>query len=332
LSPQNNVRKFPDGNNKKQKSEELTAVSLTKEEKEALASLKQKTKQIRAYVRGVCQGLQTGLILNGEGGTGKSFNVLDELRLCKAKVVHHQNRVTARGLFDELENHPNKIHLIEDCESLFRNRDFTGLMRGALHSQDHSRYPERNVTWLTYEGKREISFTGGVIIVSNVSLPRAHPDFRALRTRCPVMEFRVTNAEMTAQMKEIAFEGYDVLSAKECLEVLNFIVENMSNLNRPLDLRLLVSGFRFAIQEKEKQTRGVPWRTLLQGQIQESIAPDFYRTSDRVAEESLIALEIDQMKISYQEKLTLFQARTHRAASLNTIKVAFSRAVKRASG
>ncbi|MBL8020255.1 MAG: hypothetical protein JNM27_11365 [Leptospirales bacterium] len=132
---------------------------LTVDERKHLAELKRKMKNVRAVVRGVVTGFHTGLILSGEGGTAKSYNVIQELKSCRAEFKHHQGRVTARGLFDTLARFPAMIHLIEDAESMYRNAQFTGLMRNALHSQDQGIHPLRILNWITSEGCREVSFT-----------------------------------------------------------------------------------------------------------------------------------------------------------------------------
>jgi len=43
-----------------------------------LESLEGKLTHVRDVVRGVAKGFHTGLVLWGEGGTGKSYTVLEE--------------------------------------------------------------------------------------------------------------------------------------------------------------------------------------------------------------------------------------------------------------
>ncbi|MBL8020254.1 MAG: hypothetical protein JNM27_11360 [Leptospirales bacterium] len=63
--------------------------------------------------------------------------------------------------------------------------------------------------------------------------------------------------------------------------------------------------------------------------MQQTADAPAFRKRDQVRDESRIAVEIDAMKVSYGEKISLFRARTNRNGKHNAIKMAFSRALKR---
>src|SRR6516164_11593973 len=117
------------------------------DDKAALATLKPKHELIRDRVRGVCTYLHTGFYLWGEGGTSKSYTVLDELQVQKADYILHNSRMTGRGLVDTLQEFPTSIHVIEDCESIFDDKRAWGVLRSALWSQSRRRSPEREISW-----------------------------------------------------------------------------------------------------------------------------------------------------------------------------------------
>lgn len=311
-------------------------VLLTPDQKEALTVYEAKVQQLRAYVAAVCIGRQTGLIVTGEGGIGKSFHVLKELGHCAVPFRHHQGRVTARGLYDQLGVNPDQVHLIEDAESLFDDKNFTGLMRNALHSQSEERHPIRVLTWVIANGRNApapdpVQFRGGIIIVGNVRMNNASADFRALETRCPCIEIEATDTEILAMMMKICEAGYNdgELSPTECLEVAEYIRRKAAETEAKLNLRHLTAGFRFYIQQKEGAHKGVSWQTLLEGQLKKRVSPTVHRKANAIVEEALIAGEIDAMRISYTEKLKIFQQRSGRFGNRDTIKMAFSRAVRR---
>src|ERR1022692_3735354 len=81
---------------------------LTKEEQQFLDSLDRKLNHVRAAVRGVVKEWHPALFLAGEGGTSKSYTVLDELQKLKAAYIYHNTRMTARGLVDALERNPTE--------------------------------------------------------------------------------------------------------------------------------------------------------------------------------------------------------------------------------
>lgn len=294
-------------------SRKVLPVLLTPIQDEALKTYESKIRQLRAYVAAVCIGRQTGLIVTGEGAIGKSFHVLEELRQHGALFRHHQGRVTARGLYDQLSLYPDHVHLIEDAEALFDDRNFTGLMRSALHSQSEERNPLRVLTWIIANGRNAsapdpVQFRGGIIIVGNVRMSNASGDFRALETRCPCMEIEANDTEILAMMMRICETGYNngELSPSECLEVAEFIRRKATEIDMKLNLRHLTAGFRFYIQEKEREHKGVAWQTLLEGQLRRRVAPVAHRKGHALAEEAAIAAEIDAMQITYDQKLKIF--------------------------
>jgi hypothetical protein len=83
-----------------------------------LQALEPKLKLIRDRVRGVAKSFHTGFYLWGDGGTSKSFTVLEELQKLKTDYVVHNSRMTGRGLVDTLQRLPSSVHVVEDCESI----------------------------------------------------------------------------------------------------------------------------------------------------------------------------------------------------------------------
>jgi hypothetical protein len=75
---------------------------LSDTEKGYLDALEGKMTVVRDAVRGVAKEFHTGLILWGEGGTGKSWTVIDQLQAMRTNYVYHNSRLTGRGLVDSL--------------------------------------------------------------------------------------------------------------------------------------------------------------------------------------------------------------------------------------
>jgi hypothetical protein len=113
-----------------------------------LATLEGKLQIIRDRTRSVARGYRNGLYFWGEGGIGKSYSVLSELENLKAKFVLNNSRVTGRGLFDLLQDFPDLVHVLEDCESLFADRNPCGVLRSALWGQTNTQHCQ--LTFRTY--------------------------------------------------------------------------------------------------------------------------------------------------------------------------------------
>ena len=297
---------------------------LSKHEKEQLANLESKLSHVRDVVRGIVKGFHTGMMLWGSGGTSKSYSVLEELKALKASHILHNSRITARGLVDVLERNPSIVHVIEDAESLMVDKNAPGVLRSALWSQSRKLPKEREVTWTAFQTNIRFIFTGGVIVISNANFAESSPEIRAIKTRINVVHLDVSDEEIKALMKKICLDGYTrgshYLSPDECLEVREFIITRLTQLKRPLDLRLLITGFDDFLQWKTGNSHN-HWQLLIEGRMAERVV--YVARSDRKAAEARLALEIHAMKLTYAEKVKLWHDKT------GLSKAAYDRALKR---
>src|SRR5262249_53563322 len=124
----------------------------------------------------------------------------------EAPYQTYNSRITAKGLFDALDRHPDAIHLIEDVERITSDKDAQSLLRAALWAQPGC---ERVITWTTAKGGRQtVTFRGGLIMIANRPLADL-PELRALATRITVYRLEATDAELAALMRKIAAGGFD---------------------------------------------------------------------------------------------------------------------------
>jgi hypothetical protein len=203
----------------------------------------------------VVKSIRTGFYLWGDGGTSKSYTVLDELQKLKANYVIHNSRMTGRGLVDALQRLPTSVHVIEDCETIFDDKRAWGVLRSALWSQSKKRPMERDISWTAFNTDIRFTFTGGVILIGNRRLETI-PELAALATRITVLQLVATFAEVAALMRSVALEGFafgqDFVTPKECTQVAEYIIDRMHALDRPLDMRTYVNGVKDYLQCKTK--------------------------------------------------------------------------------
>ena len=284
---------------------------LSPEDRRHLASLQPKLDLIRDRVRGVVKSLSTGFYLWGEGGTSKSFTVLEELKEQRADYVLHNSRMTGRGLVDTLEKFPTSIHVIEDCESIFDDKRAWGVLRSALWSQSRKRPPEREISWTAFKVHIRFVFTGGIILIANKSLDDL-PELRALKTRIVPLQLVATFNEIAALMRSVAMDGFeygeDYLTPRECMDVAEYIIERTEGLHRQLDMRVLVNGLKDFIQFKTGQSKN-DWQTLIETRLRVTTVLRESR-ADTMDREYRIALEISQLNVTQAEKERLGQERT----------------------
>jgi hypothetical protein len=91
---------------------------LTDAELSHLDRLNGRLQIVKDRTRGVAEGHYSGFYLWGNGGIGKSFTVLQELNRIGKPFVLRNTRLSAKGLFELIEDHPDSTIVIEDNEQL----------------------------------------------------------------------------------------------------------------------------------------------------------------------------------------------------------------------
>ena len=250
-----------------------------------LLTLESKLQLVRDLTTAVAKGFKTGLYLYGQGGVGKSFTVFHHLKFLEAPAILYNTRMTGKGLFQSLQNAPNAIHVLEDMEGLTKDADAQGVLRSALWAQPGH---DRIVTWTTAtEGKMEVNFRGGLILMSNRPLADM-PELRALATRIEVHRLEVSEIELVALMRELASKGFyhqdkHLLGPEECLQVTEHLLKECRSAGCPLDLRLQQKSFQTYLQWDQKWARS-HWRDLVASSVREA-THHFNHESDPLARE-----------------------------------------------
>ncbi len=255
-------------------------------DQDPLVSLEKKRQLIRDLVTGVVKGYKHGLYLHGGGGMGKSHTVLTHLKLLDAPYQLHNTRMTAKGLFQSLGAAQDITHVLEDMERLTKDADAQGVLRSAMWAQPGHK---RLVTWTTAtNGRQEFEFRGGLILISNRPLADL-PELRAMATRIEVQMLEVTEAELTAWMRDLANQGYQhqdkvVIGSEECLEVTEYLLQECQAAGCTLDLRLQQKSFQTYLQWESDLTV-LHWKDLVAASIREA-THHFHHESNTMSREA----------------------------------------------
>lgn len=239
----------------------------------ARATHEKKQNVIRDRVMAIYRGYQNGFYLYGPGGVGKSYTVLSYLEFLDAPYKLFNTRMTAKGLFLALAAAPDAIHVVEDVERMMKDPDAQGVLRSAMWAQPG--HP-RMVTWITAktdkDAKDRFEFRGGIIITSNRPLADL-PELRALATRIEVYHLDVTDAEISALMRDLASKGYHHLgksiAPEECLQVTEYLLRECRSAACPLDLRLQQKAFRTYLQHAADHAV-THWHDLIAASVREA--------------------------------------------------------------
>jgi len=205
---------------------------------------------IERLTKMVGRGIQPSLVITGGAGMGKTHlvkNTLEGMGLRESyDFVHFKGRATAAGLFITLYENSDKIIVLDDCDSVFRDDDAVNILKGALDS-----YDTRKISYITTkslkdefggEVPRHFEFTGRIIFISNISQSKLD---EAIRSRSFVADVDLTTDQMFARMEQLMtkMESRIPLAAKEqALALMKELNEEFEGLE--INLRSFIKAAR----------------------------------------------------------------------------------------
>lgn len=205
---------------------------------------------IERLTKMVGRGIQPSLVITGGAGMGKTHlvkNTLEGMGLRESyDFVHFKGRATAAGLFITLYENSDKIIVLDDCDSVFRDDDAVNILKGALDS-----YDTRKISYITSkalkdefgtEVPRHFEFTGRIIFISNISQSRLD---EAIRSRSFVADVDLTTDQMFTRMAQLMpkMESRIPLAAKEqALQLMKELNEEFDGLE--INLRSFIKAAR----------------------------------------------------------------------------------------
>jgi hypothetical protein len=284
---------------------------------------------LRDITLGCIRGIHTGANFDGPPGSGKSHVILNTLRERRADWRLHQ-RVTAKPLYLELEKHPSAVHVIDDCEQLFAEKSALTLIRSALGGERVNGRRGRLVSY-SVSGSRarvmEHYFFGAIIFIGNRPLGDEKPEIRAVLSRIPGMTFAPPFHEIRALMRHVARQGYMAeagsMSASECVEVIEFVIEKASELKCSLDLRWIERAYGHYLTHVASGG-STDWRDMVKFNLMRTLtyfdhtppakhpaAAQTAEPQEEIRDQIALALELDQTPgLTRDDQLRLWEERT----------------------
>jgi len=163
---------------------------------------------IERLTKMVGKGIQPSLVITGSAGTGKTHLVKSTLASMGLResyeFVHFKGRATAAGLFVTLYENCDKIVILDDCDSVFKDADAVNILKGALDS-----YDTRSISYLTTKPlkdefgshlPRTFEFTGKIIFISNIAQSSLD---EAIRSRSFVADVDLTKKQMFSRVEQL---------------------------------------------------------------------------------------------------------------------------------
>lgn len=170
----------------------------------------------------VGRGIQPSLVITGMAGVGKTHLVKETLKVMGLResheFVHFKGRATAAGLFITLYQNSDKVVILDDCDSVFKDDDAVNILKAALDS-----YDTRKISYISSKQLKDefgdpipahFEFTGRIIFISNINQSRLD---EAIRSRSFVADISMNTAQMFQRMEQLmpTMEKSIPLAAKE---------------------------------------------------------------------------------------------------------------------
>lgn len=208
----------------------------------------------------VGRGIQPSLVVTGMAGMGKTHIVketLTDMGLIESKdFVHFKGRATAAGLFVTLYENSDKIIILDDCDSVFRDDDAVNILKGALDS-----YDTRKISYITSKPlkdeygdplPRHFEFTGRVIFISNIAQSKLD---EAIRSRSFVADISMNTEQMFLRMEQLIgkMENKIPMAAKkQALEIMRDLHGKYEGID--INLRSFIKAARICAMGFEDPT------------------------------------------------------------------------------
>ena len=156
----------------------------------------------------VGRGVQPSLVITGMAGVGKTHLVKETLKGMGLResheFVHFKGRATAAGLFITLYQNSDKVVILDDCDSVFKDDDAVNILKAALDS-----YDTRKISYISSKQLKDefgdpipahFEFTGRIIFISNINQSRLD---EAIRSRSFVADISMNTAQMFQRMEQL---------------------------------------------------------------------------------------------------------------------------------
>jgi len=187
---------------------ETTADTVPDAETEADAaspyfSISERFSFITQLVESVISGYNTGLVVTGSGGLGKTYTVMQTLAdndLGEGDCVIVKGHATALSLYKTLFDNREKIIVFDDCDAVLDDKTAVNLLKAALDTSDR-----RMVSWISSRENLNslppvFEFKGRVIFISN-KRPDAIP--QPLLSRCLSVDVTMTTDEKIQRIEAL---------------------------------------------------------------------------------------------------------------------------------
>jgi len=208
----------------------------------------------------VGRGIQPSLVITGMAGVGKTHLVKETLKQMGLResyeFEHFKGKATAAGLFITLYQNSDKIVVLDDCDSVFKDDDAVNILKAALDS-----YDTRKISYISTKPLKDefgepipshFEFTGKIIFISNIHQSKLD---EAIRSRSFVADISMNTGQMFQRMEQLmqSMEPRIPLAAKQqALEIMQSLDAQYGRVD--INLRSFIKAARICAMGFEDPT------------------------------------------------------------------------------
>lgn len=198
----------------------------------------------KEFIKMVLKGKARGLLLYGEAGLGKSFNVKRQLRESKLREGIDYNfisgHITPMQFYKKLFYNRDKLIILDDI-NILESKINLNMLKAALN--DNGSVIEYSSSALR-DIPSSFPFTGRIIILLN-SKPEKSEHLKAVEDRILHYHLKMDYKTKILCLYDIAKADYKGLDLGQRQEIAEWIKSNTNEATKNLSIRLLFTCFEF---------------------------------------------------------------------------------------
>jgi hypothetical protein len=220
--------------------------------------------EMDAYTDMVSRGITFGCIVEGAGGTGKTYRVINRLK--DVDYAYTDSFTTPQAFYIWMyRNRHKEVLIIDDVAGFMNNDKVLAFLKGGLWEVNG----QRILHYMTTKPMQDETgnfvpnafiLNARMIIITN-KLNKKNPHLNAVLTRVNYCRVEIDHEELMGILKQVAEKDFPGLNKEERMEVYKFIEDNTSEANDDLNIRSLIKCFQHKIYSKQVKDDDL-WKRL----------------------------------------------------------------------
>jgi hypothetical protein len=220
--------------------------------------------EMDAYTDMVSRGINFGCVIEGSGGTGKTYRVINRLK--DVDYAYTDSFTTPQAFYIWMfRNRHKEVLIIDDVAGFMNNDKVLAFLKGGLWEVNG----QRIIHYMTTKPMQDelgnfvpnaFILNARMVIITN-KLNKKNPHLNAVLTRVNYCRVEIDHEELMEILKQVTEKDYPGLSLDERMEVFKFIEDNTSDSNDDLNIRSLIKCFQHKIYSNQVGDKDL-WKRL----------------------------------------------------------------------